>query len=182
MTESARRRKVVSILLGACLLALFLVLASMNAFKNFLNPATPGQVAVFTGLSAMAFVLFVGVLLLLVRNVLKLYADQSSRLMGKRLRTRMLWGAVLVSLIPIAFMFAFSYLLMNRAVDRWFFAAGDADARRQYAHRPATGAVHGGERAGGGRLNYRRAARTAHQRASGLPGGFGQDAGGAARA
>jgi len=32
----------------------------------------------------------------------------------------MLWGAVLVSLVPLVFMFAFSYLLMNRAVDRWF--------------------------------------------------------------
>ena len=40
--------------------------------------------------------------------------------MGTRLRTRMLWGAVLVSLIPIVFMFLFSYGLMNRAVDRWF--------------------------------------------------------------
>ena len=39
---------------------------------------------------------------------------------GSRLRVRMLWGAVLVSLLPIAFMFTFSYLLMNRAVDRWF--------------------------------------------------------------
>ena len=29
-------------------------------------------------------------------------------------------GAVLVSLVPLVFMFAFSYLLMNRAVDRWF--------------------------------------------------------------
>ncbi len=57
---------------------------------------------------------------LLVRNVLKLYADQRSRVMGTRLRTRMLWGAVLVSLVPIASMFAFSYQLMNRAVDRWF--------------------------------------------------------------
>ena len=120
MTESARRRKLVSILLGACLLALFLVLGAMNAFKNFLSPQTDGQIAIYTGLSALAFVLFVSVLVLLVRNVLKLYADQSSRLMGRRLRTRMLWGAVLVSLIPIAFMFAFSYDLMNRAVDRWF--------------------------------------------------------------
>ncbi len=59
-------------------------------------------------------------MILLVRNVLKLYADQRSRVMGTRLRTRMLWGAVLVSLIPIASMFAFSYLLLNRAVDRWF--------------------------------------------------------------
>jgi two-component system nitrogen regulation sensor histidine kinase NtrY len=120
MTTSAHRRKVASILLGTCLLVLFLVLASMNAFNNFLTPATTEQVVVFTGLSAVAFVLFVGVLVMLVRNVLKLYADQSSRVMGKRLRTRMLWGAVLVSLIPIAFMFAFSYDLMNRAVDRWF--------------------------------------------------------------
>ncbi len=57
---------------------------------------------------------------MLVRNVLKLYADQRSRVMGTRLRTRMLWGAVLVSLVPLSFMFAFSYLLLNRAVDRWF--------------------------------------------------------------
>jgi nitrogen fixation/metabolism regulation signal transduction histidine kinase len=68
----------------------------------------------------VAFLLFVTVLILLVRNVLKLYADQRSRVMGTRLRTRMLWGAVLVSLIPIASMYAFSYLLLNRAVDRWF--------------------------------------------------------------
>ncbi len=47
--------------------------------------------------------------MLLVRNVLKLYADQRSRVMGTRLRVRMLWGAVLVSLIPIVFMFLFSY-------------------------------------------------------------------------
>ena len=40
--------------------------------------------------------------------------------MGTRLRAQMLWGAVLVSLIPVASMYAFSYLLLNRAVDRWF--------------------------------------------------------------
>jgi nitrogen fixation/metabolism regulation signal transduction histidine kinase len=120
MTEGTRQRKFSIIALGACLLVLILVYASMNAFKNFLDPTTTEQAVVFTGLSALAFVLFVAVLVLLVRNVLKLYADQSSRLMGRRLRTRMLWGAVLVSLIPIAFMFAFSYDLMNRAVDRWF--------------------------------------------------------------
>ena len=58
--------------------------------------------------------------MLLVRNVLKLYADQRASVMGTRLRTRMLWGAVLVSLIPIVFMFLFSYDLMNRSVERWF--------------------------------------------------------------
>jgi two-component system, NtrC family, nitrogen regulation sensor histidine kinase NtrY len=121
MAVSANRRKTLSIALGLCLLVLFAGLAFLNAFNlSFLNPANLEQFFFFTGLSIVAFILFVAVLVLLVRNVLKLYADQRSRVMGARLRTRMLWGAVLVSLLPIAFMFAFSYLLMNRAVDRWF--------------------------------------------------------------
>ena len=115
------RRRVLVITLAVCFLLLFLSLATLNAFNlNFLNPASPLQTLVFVGLSVIAFLLFVGVLVLLVRNVLKLYADQRSRVLGTRLRTRMLWGAVLVSLVPLVFMFAFSYLLMNRAVDRWF--------------------------------------------------------------
>jgi two-component system nitrogen regulation sensor histidine kinase NtrY len=115
------RRRAFVIGLGVCLLSLFLALATLNAFNlNFLNPNSPLQTLGFVSLSFLGFLLFVGVLVLLVRNVLKLYADQRSRVLGTRLRTRMLWGAVLVSLVPLVFMFAFSYLLMNRAVDRWF--------------------------------------------------------------
>ena len=121
MATPASRRKVWIVALGASLLVLFVALATLNAFNTQLpTPATTQQIVVFTGLSIIAFLLFVTVLILLVRNVLKLYADQRSRVMGTRLRTRMLWGAVLVSLIPIASMYAFSYLLLNRAVDRWF--------------------------------------------------------------
>jgi nitrogen fixation/metabolism regulation signal transduction histidine kinase len=121
MGRSASRRKTVIIVLGGIVIALVAAFAALNAFSlKFLNPATTGEIVVFTGLSALAFLLFVTVLLLLVRNVLKLYADQRSRVMGTRLRTRMLWGAALVSLVPIIFMAIFSYGLMNRAVDRWF--------------------------------------------------------------
>jgi two-component system, NtrC family, nitrogen regulation sensor histidine kinase NtrY len=121
MGTAASRRRVFVITLAVSLLILGLALATLNAFNlNFLNPASPTQTLVFIALSTLSFLLFVGVLVLLVRNVLKLYADQRSRVLGTRLRTRMLWGAVLVSLVPLVFMFLFSYLLMNRAVDRWF--------------------------------------------------------------
>jgi hypothetical protein len=116
----------VVLVLGTILFVLLCAFTAMNAFKNFLNPVTTGETIVFIGLSFVAFLLFVVVLLLLVRNVLKVYADQRSHFMGTRLRTRMLWGAVLVSLIPIVFMFLFSYGLMNRAVDRWFSQNPDA--------------------------------------------------------
>lgn len=126
------------------LLVLFLALAGLNAFNlRLLDPQSPVETLVFLALSIVAFLLFVGVLIVLVRNLLKLYADQRSRVLGTRLRTRMLWGAVLVSLVPLVFMLAFSYLLMNRAVDRWFSqpvtairedAEGLANALARYAN------------------------------------------------
>jgi two-component system nitrogen regulation sensor histidine kinase NtrY len=121
MGSGTNRRGVLVVTLGVIFLLSFLALAALNAFNpSFLNPSSPQQALVFISLSVLAFLLFVGVLVLLVRNVLKLYADQRSRVLGIRLRTRMVWGAVLVSIVPLVFMFAFSYLLMNRAVDRWF--------------------------------------------------------------
>jgi len=134
MTPVSSRRRSIVIALGVCLLVIFLALVILNAFNlNFLNPASPQQTLVFLTLSILAFLLFVVVLVLLVRNVLKLYADQRSRVLGTRLRTRMLWGAVLVSIVPLVFMSAFSYLLMNRSVDRWFSQPGTQ--MREYSTR-----------------------------------------------
>jgi hypothetical protein len=121
MGRSASRRKTVSIALGSVALALLAAFTALNAFNlRFLNPATTGETLVFIGLSFVAFLIFVAVLVLLVRNVLKLYADQRKSVMGTRLHARMLWGAALISLIPLCFMFFYSYGLMNRSVDRWF--------------------------------------------------------------
>jgi two-component system, NtrC family, nitrogen regulation sensor histidine kinase NtrY len=59
-------------------------------------------------------------LVLLLRNVLKLFVDQRSRVLGSRLRTRLAVGSALIALAPAAFMFLYSFALMNRSVDRWF--------------------------------------------------------------
>jgi nitrogen fixation/metabolism regulation signal transduction histidine kinase len=120
METSTDRRKMISIALGGALLVIIATLTTLNNNLRFVNPSTTEEIFVFTGLSAVVFLVFVAVLVLLVRNVLKLYADQKSRVMGTRLRTRMLWGAVLVSLLPISFMSLFNFVLMNRAVDHWF--------------------------------------------------------------
>ena len=120
MGEGGGRRAWIVVLLVS-LLVLFLALAALNAFNlRLLDPESRRETLVFLALSIVAFLLCVSILVTLVRNLLKLYADQRSRVLGTRLRTRMLWGAVLVSLVPLVFMLAFSYLLMNRAVDRWF--------------------------------------------------------------
>ncbi len=118
----SRRRAVV--FLGAGVLLFFALLGGLNAFNTsnirFLNPETSGETLAFTGITVVVFLLLLVLLLLLLRNILKLYADQSSSALGARLRTRMVLGAVLIAVTPAVFMFLFSFQLMNRSIDRWF--------------------------------------------------------------
>jgi two-component system nitrogen regulation sensor histidine kinase NtrY len=120
LVESKHRKTAVA-LLGSGLLLLFVLLGALNAFNlPFLRPRSASLIFIFTGISAIVFLLFMVLLVLLSRNILKLYADERSRVLGSRLRTRMLIGALLLSFAPALFMFFFSYGLMNRSMDRWF--------------------------------------------------------------
>jgi len=111
------------LLLGGVLL-LFAFLGALQAFNmsefRFLNPETSGETLAFVGLIVLVFLLLMLLLTLLFRNILKLYADQSGSALGARLRTRMVLGAALIALIPAVCMFLFSFLLLNRSIDRWF--------------------------------------------------------------
>jgi two-component system nitrogen regulation sensor histidine kinase NtrY len=114
-----RRRSIALFGLGVVLL--FSLLGTLQAFNiRILNPETPDETILFTGLIVVVFLLLMVLLMLLLRNILKLYADQSSSALGARLRTRMVLGATLIALTPAVFMFLFSFLLMNRSIDRWF--------------------------------------------------------------
>jgi two-component system nitrogen regulation sensor histidine kinase NtrY len=107
--------------LAAAGFLLLLLLLALNAFNvRALNPQTTAQIFLLTSLSVVAFLLFVTVLVLLLRNLIKLLAEQRSQVLGARLRTRMFIGALLLSFVPALFMFLFSFLLMNRSIDRWF--------------------------------------------------------------
>ena len=118
---ASRQRKGLIAILSACFLVLLLALMTLNGFNlKILNPTTSSEILLFTGLSIIAFVLCVVVGVLLLRNILKLFAEQRSRVLGSRLRTRMLVWAAMISVLPVFFMFLFSYLLMNRSIDRWF--------------------------------------------------------------
>jgi two-component system, NtrC family, nitrogen regulation sensor histidine kinase NtrY len=115
------RKHLKVVMLGAGAFLLLVLLTSLQAWNlPFLQPRSAGLVLLFTLLSVVAFLVFVFLLVLLSRNILKLYADQRSRVLGSRLRSRMLIGALILSLAPALFMFFFSYYLMNRSIDRWF--------------------------------------------------------------
>jgi PAS domain S-box-containing protein len=58
--------------------------------------------------------------LILGRTVLRLWAESSREQLGSRFKTKMVVGAMAISLLPIIFMFIVSYSLINRTLLRWF--------------------------------------------------------------
>ncbi|HEX8872359.1 MAG TPA: ATP-binding protein [Candidatus Acidoferrum sp.] len=58
--------------------------------------------------------------LVLARSVLRLWAERSKEQLGARFKTKMVIGAMAISLLPVIFMFFVSYSLLNRTLGRWF--------------------------------------------------------------
>lgn len=116
----SRRRRTIAVL-AAGAFAVAALLATLQAFNiRFLTPRTPSDILAFAATLVIVFLVLLAFLVLLIRNILKLFADQRSSVLGSRLRTRMVLGAVLIAVAPAAFMFLFSFGLLNRSVDRWF--------------------------------------------------------------
>jgi len=113
-------RKGVIVLLTLCILLLFGVLLALTSFDLPLNPDTNQQLLTFASLSALIFVLFLALTFVLVRNVLKLFAERRLGVLGSKFRTRLVVASLLLSFLPVIGMFFFAYVLMNRSIDKWF--------------------------------------------------------------
>ena len=117
-----RRRN--TYLLAGGAVVVFVLLGTLQWFNttglDFLNPETYGQTIFLTALEGLLFLLLLLLLLLLFRTVFKVYVAQGGGGLGTRLRSRMVFGAILITVTPAVLMFLFSYLLMNRSLERWF--------------------------------------------------------------
>ncbi|ABF40395.1 multi-sensor signal transduction histidine kinase [Candidatus Koribacter versatilis Ellin345] len=119
--DTRRKRTIIAIVLAVLIFVLFTIIFSQAAFNlTFLHPDTSQQTLIFAALSALIFLLFVALVFVLLRNLVKLYFDSQSRVFGSRFRTKMVLGALGISLGPVIIMFIFAYGLMNRSIDRWF--------------------------------------------------------------
>ncbi len=118
----SRRRNTILLICGVVLV--FVSLGALQAFNtsnvDFLNPETYGQTIALTSLEGLLFLLLLLLLVLLFRTIFKVYVGQGGSVLATRLRSRMVLGAIIITVTPAALMFLFSYLLMNRSLERWF--------------------------------------------------------------
>ncbi|HTQ62440.1 MAG TPA: ATP-binding protein [Candidatus Solibacter sp.] len=110
-----------SLVVGGLLLTL--LLAAVFTFGSLDVPFEPKKwrtlMPIFAVNSFITAALLV-FLLILARSVVRLWVESSHDRLGARFKTKMVVGAMAISLLPIIFMFIVSYSLINRTLLRWF--------------------------------------------------------------
>ncbi|HEY7618050.1 MAG TPA: HAMP domain-containing protein, partial [Terriglobales bacterium] len=118
--EISRRRKLIYSLTAGVFLLLAIIVSQTSFDLPFLNPDSNQQLAFFAALSALIFLLFVALTFVLARNLIKLFAERRLGVLGSKFRTRLVVAGLLLSFLPVIFMYWFAYGLMNRSIDKWF--------------------------------------------------------------
>jgi two-component system nitrogen regulation sensor histidine kinase NtrY len=110
-----------SLVIGGILVTL--LLAAVFTFGSLEVPFEPKSWRTLMPLYAVSSFITAALLvfgLILGRTILRLWAETSREQLGARFKTKMVVGAMAISLLPIIFMFIVSYSLINRTLLRWF--------------------------------------------------------------
>ena len=100
---------------------LMLVIAAQGLFNlwSFVPAETGSDTLLLYALSTLNFVAFVIFSFILLRSLLRLRRERRARQLGSKIQTRLLIYFIGLSLLPITAMAAFSYLFLNRSVEKW---------------------------------------------------------------
>src|ERR1043165_8888632 len=119
--RKTRSRRITPWLLGAAVLLMLALIASQQLFNiaPILSPDTASDTLLLVALSSLNFAAFVVFTFILLRSLLRLRRERRERRPGARIQTRLLIYFIGLSLLPITAMAAFSYLFLNRSIEKW---------------------------------------------------------------
>src|SRR5258708_8108602 len=126
-SDTKLRRRSVTWLLGGMVLLLLSVLVSLQAFGlwSLVPPDTASDTLLLYALSSLNFAAFIVFTFIFVRSLLKLRRERKARQLGSKMKTRLLVHFIGISLLPITAKAVFSYLFVNRSIEKWFYKLPD---------------------------------------------------------
>ena len=120
--KKRRRRRALLWALGITVALLLAIIVSQQLWLwTVLRPDTASETLLLFALSTLNFVAFVVFFFIFVRNLLKLRRERQERQLGSKVKTRLLVYFISISFLPITAMAAFSYLFLNRSLEKWFY-------------------------------------------------------------
>ena len=109
---------------GLVVLAILLTLVVWQVSFNFgeFGPTNAAETFLFWAVSTLIFLLTVTLGFMLFRETVKLYLERQRNREGSRIHSKLVFGALALSLLPVVFLVVFSYVVLNRNLDKWFSA------------------------------------------------------------
>src|SRR6185369_2605215 len=121
LARPTRRRRLVLWALGLTVLVLLSIIVSQQLWLwTVLPPDTASDTLLLYAMSTLNFVAFVVFSFIFVRNLLKLRRERRELQLGSKIKTRLLFYFIAISFLPIIAMAVFSYLFLNRTLEKWF--------------------------------------------------------------
>lgn len=116
------KRRAAAWILGAIVFVLLALIVAQQLFNLWVvvPVETGSDTLLLYALSSLNFAAFVVFSFILVRSVVRLRRERRERQLGSRIQTRLLVYFIALSLLPLTAMAAFSYLFVNRSVEKWF--------------------------------------------------------------
>jgi len=105
---------------GVCLTLLFAAVFTFGSLNVPFEPQNWRDALTLYAVSAFITAALLVFGLILTRTLLRLWAERSKDHLGARFKSKMVLGAMAISLLPVLFMFFVSYSLLNRTLGRWF--------------------------------------------------------------
>ena len=90
-----------------------------GSFGSF-APDDPDQTIVVYGVSTIIFLVFVYLGFMLMRLMWKIWMERASDRPGSRIKTKLVAGALMLSVMPVFFMVLFSVYVLNNSIGKWF--------------------------------------------------------------
>ncbi|HEX5080851.1 MAG TPA: ATP-binding protein, partial [Blastocatellia bacterium] len=122
--RGAGRRLRIALLAVATILlfAMLFAQAAMN-IEKWVRPDSVNEAVILYALSTLIFLAFVVLLMVLVRNIIKLRRERREMKLGAKFKTRIVTYFISLSLLPVVFLFLATGQLINRSYDKWFGGA-----------------------------------------------------------
>ena len=117
-TSSTQRNRLV--IAGVVLTLLLAAVFTLGSLDTPFEPRNWRDVLTLYAVSSFITAALIVFALIVSRTLLRLWAERSREQLGARFKTKMVVGAVAISLLPVVFMFFVSYSLLNRTLARWF--------------------------------------------------------------
>jgi two-component system, NtrC family, nitrogen regulation sensor histidine kinase NtrY len=117
-----RKHQRLSLIASSILFLVLVLLAFWQTSLDFgeLGPSGPTETVVLWAISTLVVLGVFTLGFIVFRSLLKLYIERRQNRLGSQIKTKLVAGAFVLSIVPVICLVIFSFAMLNRTLDKWF--------------------------------------------------------------